>query len=123
MEAYRGLAVLATNRKATLDQAFLRRLRFVLDFPFPDATSRRRIWEATLPTEAPTDGLDLDALARLELAGGSIVNVAVNAAFAAAAEDSAILMGHVAAAARAELVKLDRLVREGDADAWLEVAR
>jgi hypothetical protein len=123
MEDYPGLAVLATNRKSSLDPAFLRRLRFVLDFPFPDATSRRRIWEATLPAEAPTDGLDLDALARLELAGGSIVNVAVNAAFAAAAEDSAISMGHVAAAARAELVKLDRLVREGDADAWLEVAR
>ena len=68
MEDYPGLAVLATNRKSALDPAFLRRLRFVLDFPFPDATSRRRIWNATLPDEAPTDALDLDALARLELA-------------------------------------------------------
>ena len=123
MEDYPGLAVLATNRKSSLDSAFLRRLRFVLDFPFPDATSRRRIWEATLPAQAPTSALDLDALARLELAGGSIVTVAVNAAFAAAAQDRAIGMDHVAAAARAELAKLDRLVRDGDLDAWLDAAR
>jgi SpoVK/Ycf46/Vps4 family AAA+-type ATPase len=123
MENYPGLAVLATNRKAALDPAFLRRLRFVLDFPFPDAASRRRIWEATLPAAAPTDDLDLDALARLELAGGSIVNVAVNAAFGAAAHDRAIAMDHMAAAARAELAKLDRMVRDGELEAWLEAPR
>jgi hypothetical protein len=123
MEDYPGLAVLATNRKSSLDSAFLRRLRFVLDFPFPDAAGRRRIWQATLPEPAPTDALDFDALARLELAGGSIVTVAVNAAFAAAAQGAPIGMAHVAAAARAELAKLDRLVRDGDFDAWLEAAR
>jgi hypothetical protein len=123
MEDYPGLAVLATNRKSSLDPAFLRRLRFVLDFPFPDAFSRRRIWAATLPERAPTEGLDLDALARLELAGGSIVNVAVNAAFSAAANDSAIGMEHLAAAARAELAKLDRLVRDGDLNTWLSAVR
>jgi ATPase family associated with various cellular activities (AAA) len=115
MEEYPGLAVLATNRKSTLDPAFLRRLRFVLDFPFPDAVSRRRIWETILPEAAPTEELDLDALARLELAGGSIVNVAVNAAFAAAADASPITMEHIGSASRAELVKLDRLVREAAA--------
>ncbi len=123
MEDYPGLAVLATNRKSALDPAFLRRLRFVLEFPFPDATSRRRIWNATLPDEAPTDALDLGALARLELAGGSIVTVAVNAAFAAAAESAPIGMPHVASAARAELAKLKRLVRENDLEGWLERAR
>jgi hypothetical protein len=120
MEDYPGLAVLATNRKGSLDPAFLRRLRFVLDFPFPDAASRRQIWAATLPADAPTESLDLDALARLELAGGSIVTVAVNAAFSAAAEDDPIRMSHLAAAARAELAKLDRLVRDGDFESWLE---
>ncbi|HEU5213936.1 MAG TPA: ATP-binding protein [Gaiellaceae bacterium] len=123
MEDYPGLAVLATNRKGALDPAFLRRLRFVLDFPFPDAASRRSIWETALPREAPTDGLDLDALARLELAGGSIVTVAVNAAFAAAAQDVPIGMSHLASAARAELAKLERLVRESALEDWLEPAR
>jgi ATP-dependent 26S proteasome regulatory subunit len=123
MEDYPGLAVLATNRKGSLDPAFLRRLRFVLDFPFPDSASRRRIWTATLPDEAPTDGLDLDALARLELAGGSIVTVAVNAAFAAAAQGTPIGMPQLASAARAELAKLERLVRDSDLEGWLEPAR
>jgi ATP-dependent 26S proteasome regulatory subunit len=123
MEDYPGLAVLATNRKGALDPAFLRRLRFVLEFPFPDAASRRRIWTATLPDEAPTADLDLDALARLELAGGSIVTVAVNAAFAAAAAGADIGMPHLAAAARAELAKLERLVRDSDLEGWLEAAR
>jgi ATP-dependent 26S proteasome regulatory subunit len=123
MEDYPGLAVLATNRKGALDPAFLRRLRFVLDFPFPDPASRRRIWTATLPDEAPTEGLDLDALARLELAGGSIVTVAVNAAFAAAAQGASIGMPHLASAARAELAKLERLVRDSDLEGWLEPAR
>src|SRR4029077_17471620 len=123
MEDYPGLAVLATNRKSSLDSAFMRRLRFVLDFPFPDAASRRRIWEATLPSQAPVAELDLDALARLELAGGSVVTGAVNAGVAPAASDEPIGMGHIAAAARAELTKLDRLVREGDFEAWLEAAR
>jgi SpoVK/Ycf46/Vps4 family AAA+-type ATPase len=80
MEEYRGLAVLATNRKASLDSAFLRRLRFLLDFPFPDRDARRRLWEIAFPAEAPRDGLDLDALAGLELTGASIHAVALNAA-------------------------------------------
>jgi ATPase family associated with various cellular activities (AAA)/Winged helix domain, variant len=119
MEDYPGLAVLATNRKTALDPAFLRRLRFVLDFPFPDVVARRRIWEQAFPTRAPTADLDLDAIARLELSGGSIATVAVNAAFAAAGQDAPVGMGHVAEAARAELAKLERLVRGGDLAGWL----
>jgi hypothetical protein len=118
MEDYPGLAVLATNRKTALDAAFLRRLRFVLDFPFPDVVARRRIWETAFPPEAPTAGLDLDAIARLELSGGSITTVAVNAAFAAAGQGVPVRMAHVAQAARAELAKLERLVRGGDFAGW-----
>lgn len=122
MEAYPGLAVLATNRRRALDGAFLRRLRFVIEFPVPDVSSRRRIWERALPTEAPTDDLALDVVSRLELSGGSIVNVAVNAAFAAATSEQPIGMAHLESAALAELEKLERLVRASDFSGWQETA-
>jgi hypothetical protein len=111
MEAYSGLAILATNLKSHLDAAFLRRLRYVLDFPFPDAAMRREIWARAFPPQAPTSGLDLGALARLEVAGGNITVIAVNAAFLAAAEKRPIGMGHVTHAARAEFRKLDKEFR------------
>ena len=119
MEDYPGLAVLATNRKNAIDAAFLRRLRFVLDFPFPDVVARRRIWASAFPQAVPSEGLDLDAIARLELSGGSITTVAVNAAFAAAGDGAPVRMDHVAGAARAELAKLERLVRSGEMAGWL----
>jgi hypothetical protein len=108
MEAYSGLAILATNLKSHLDASFLRRLRYVIDIPFPDASLRRAIWARAFPAGAPAGGLDLDALARLEIAGGSITVIAVNAAFLAAAEGAPIGMAHVARAARAEFRKLDK---------------
>jgi ATPase family protein associated with various cellular activities (AAA)/winged helix domain-containing protein len=108
MESYTGLAILATNLKGHLDPAFLRRLRFVIDVPFPDAAQRRAIWQQAFPPETTTSGLDYDALGRIDIAGGNIVVIAVNAAFLAAAEGSPVNMGHIARAARAELRKLDR---------------
>jgi hypothetical protein len=111
MESYSGLAILATNMKGHLDAAFLRRLRFVIDLPFPDAAQRRAIWAQAFPPETLTEGLDLDALSRLEIAGGNIAVIAVNAAFLAAADASPVRMAHVARAARAELRKLDKQIR------------
>jgi ATPase family associated with various cellular activities (AAA) len=108
METYSGLAILATNLKGHLDSAFLRRLRFVIDIPFPDASQRRAIWRQAFPAETATEGLDHDALGRIEIPGGHIVVVAVNAAFLAASEGRAVTMSHIARAARAELRKLDR---------------
>ncbi|MGE0257398.1 MAG: ATP-binding protein [Alphaproteobacteria bacterium] len=108
MESYTGLAVLATNLKGHLDPAFLRRLRFVIDVPFPDAAQRSAIWRRAFPPEMATDGLDYDALGRIEIAGGNIAVIAVNAAFLAAAERRPVTMSHIARAARAELRKLDR---------------
>ena len=108
METYGGLAILATNLKSHLDAAFLRRLRYVIDFPLPDAALRRAIWARAFPPQAPTRELDLDALARLEVAGGNITVIAVNAAFLAAAEARPIGMDHVTRAARAEFRKLDK---------------
>ena len=81
MEAYRGLAILATNMKNVLDPAFLRRIRFILHFPFPDEKSRADIWQRVFPPSTPTNGLDIQSLARLDITGGNIRNIALNASF------------------------------------------
>jgi len=112
MEDYRGLAILATNMKSALDHAFLRRLRFIVDFPFPDAAQRLEIWHKVFPAPAEIDGLDFDALSRLEIAGANIRNIALNAAFLAAGENSSIRMEHAMRAARREYTKIDRLVMD-----------
>ncbi|MGW8375351.1 ATP-binding protein [Streptomyces sp. ODS28] len=114
MEGYRGVAVLATNMRSALDPAFLRRLRFVVTFPFPAAPQRRAIWAGVFPQQTPTDGLDLDRLADFAVTGGTIRNIALNAAFAAAADESAVTMPHVLAAARTEFRKLEIPARERD---------
>jgi hypothetical protein len=114
MEDYRGLAILATNRKALLDQAFLRRLRFLVDFPFPSAADRVRIWQGAFPEQAEKQTLDYEFLGRLEISGGSISNIALNAAFLAAGEGARVEMRHVLAAARREYAKIDKLMVEGE---------
>ncbi len=114
MEDYRGLAILCTNRRAALDRAFLRRLRFVVEFPFPDWAHRRAIWQKVFPREAPLGALDFEALSRLEVSGGNIRNIALNAAFLAAGQATAIGMEHVLHAARREYAKIDRLMTESE---------
>ncbi len=111
METYSGLAILATNLKSHIDSAFLRRLRFVIDLPFPDAALRETIWANAFPKETKTEGLDFKALGRLDVAGGNIVVIAVNAAFLAAAEGTPVCMDHIGQAARAEMRKLDKEFR------------
>lgn len=108
MEAYRGLSILATNLRGNLDPAFLRRIRFAIDLGFPDEAARRAIWERHVPSRAPRGSLDLDALARLDLAGGAIRTVALNGAAMAAAAGEAIDTRHMLAAARREFAKLGR---------------
>ncbi len=114
MEDYSGLAILATNMKSLLDQAFLRRLRFLVDFPFPSAAERMRIWQGVFPAKAETHSVDYAFLSRLEIAGGNIKNIAMNAAFLAAAGDRPIGMQHVLSAARREYTKIDKLVLESE---------
>jgi SpoVK/Ycf46/Vps4 family AAA+-type ATPase len=109
MEDYRGVAILCTNRRNSLDRAFLRRLRFLVDFPFPDAEDRRRIWQKMFPPMAPLGALDFAALARLEVPGGNIRNIALNAAFLAADAGQSIETVHVLHAARREYSKIDKL--------------
>jgi SpoVK/Ycf46/Vps4 family AAA+-type ATPase len=119
MEAYRGLAILATNMKTALDQAFMRRLRFIVNFPFPGPKERNLIWQKIFPLETPLAGLDFEKLGRFNMTGGSINNIALNAAFMAAHQGTAVTMPLVLAAARTEFRKLERPIREADF-AWQE---
>jgi SpoVK/Ycf46/Vps4 family AAA+-type ATPase len=114
LEAYRGLAILTTNLRSAMDPAFVRRLRFIVEFPFPAVADRRRLWRQAFPAGAGAGELDFDRLARLALTGGSIRNVALNAAFLAADAGQAIGMGHVLTAARGEFRKLERPVNEAE---------
>jgi ATP-dependent 26S proteasome regulatory subunit len=123
LESYRGLAILATNIKSALDTAFLRRLRFIINFPFPGIDDRRRLWEKVFLQQdiarklpgPPLERLDYDRLARFNLPGGNIFNVALNACFMAASSKlQKVTMALVLEAARVEFMKLDRPVNEAD---------
>ena len=121
MESYRGLAILATNMKSALDSAFVRRLRFVVNFPFPAPAERVAIWQRVFPQKTPLGELDLQRLAKLNITGGSISNIALNAAFLAAQSGSRVTMPLVLEAARNEFRKLERPINEADFR-WLESA-
>jgi SpoVK/Ycf46/Vps4 family AAA+-type ATPase len=119
MEAYRGLAILTTNMKDALDPAFLRRLRFTVTFPFPDAVLREQIWRRIFPPATPTDGLDVVKLAQLDVSGGNIHAMALNAAFLAAAAGQPVRMEHLLRAARSEYAKLDRPLTRSEVGGWV----
>jgi ATPase family associated with various cellular activities (AAA)/Winged helix domain, variant len=119
MEAYRGLAILTTNRKDALDTAFLRRIRFAVDFPFPDAAQRAEIWRQIFPPQTPTEGLRFDRLASLNAAGGHIRNIALGAAFLAADAAEPVRMPHLLQAARVEFAKLERPLTESETARWV----
>ncbi len=113
MERFRGLAILATNRKKDLDEAFLRRLRFLVDFPLPGPEERRRIWQTAIPEGVDASTLDLDFLAqRLPLAGGHIRSILFHACLQTARPGGARALGMpaVVLAARRELDKLGRAI-------------
>lgn len=114
VESFRGLAILSTNMRGALDTAFLRRLRFVINFPYPGPVQRREIWARAWPDSVPRDALDYDKLARLNLSGGNIATVALNATFMAAEAGMQVTMPLVLDAARAEYEKLERPINEAD---------
>ncbi|WP_425581426.1 AAA family ATPase [Streptomyces yatensis] len=119
MEAYRGLAILTTNMKKALDPAFMRRIRFVVDFPFPGESERAEIWRRVLPARAPMKDIDPQRLAQLTVAGGSIRNIALSGAFLAAEEGDRLQMRHMLAAARTEYQKLDRSLTPSEVHGWV----
>jgi hypothetical protein len=113
MEQHEGIAILATNKRQHLDDAFIRRLAFVIDFPFPADTERRRIWQLSLASAPLAADVDLDLVARdFRLSGGGIKNAALQAAYLAAGEDAEIAMTHLSAAVRRELRKMGRVPPE-----------
>lgn len=114
MEAFRGLAILATNLKQTIDKAFLRRLRFVIEFPLPDASQRREMWRRAFPASTPMGQIDLEQLSRLSVTGGNIHTIALNAAFAAADVSPAVAMPTILRVAKAEFKKLQKPITASD---------
>jgi hypothetical protein len=118
MEAYRGLAILTTNMKSTMDKAWMRRIRFIVQFPFPDAAQRAEIWRKAFPADTPLGVLQIDKLARLNIAGGNIRNIALNAAFIAADEGRPVDMSHISRAARSEYNKLEKPLINAEIGTW-----
>jgi SpoVK/Ycf46/Vps4 family AAA+-type ATPase len=116
MEEYDGIAILATNLRQNIDEAFLRRMQFIVEFPFPNEEHRRRIWEVIFPSKAPVAAdVDFNLLARsIRLAGGNLKSIGLAAAFHAAGDGGVIRQEHLINAARREFQKLGRNWNERD---------
>lgn len=119
MEAYRGLAILTTNLKDSLDRAFLRRLSFFVEFPFPNVADREEIWRRTFPQQTPTENIDFSKLAELKVAGGNIRNIVLNAAFMAADAGEPVMMKHLLEATNSEYIKLERPLTDAEVKGWV----
>jgi hypothetical protein len=119
MEAYQGLAILTTNLRSLLDPAFQRRLRFTVNFPFPDAAQRELIWKNVFPQATPTRALDHKKLAQLNVTGGNIRNIALNAAFLAAQAGTPVEMVNLLEAAKLEAQKIERPLSNAEMRGWV----
>ena len=123
MEEYEGVVILASNYQKNIDEAFTRRIRFIIEFPFPDPDFRRRIWARAFPEHTPlAEDIDFDFLAhKLKLSGGNIRNIALGAAFLAAGNGGRVGMGHVIGAAKREFQKMGRLLVRADFDEYFDL--
>ncbi len=115
MEEHEGTVILASNFKKNIDDAFLRRMHFTIEFPFPDEKSRERIWRNIFPQETPL-GRDIDFrfLAKFKITGGNIKNIALCAAFLAAGDSGVVRMEHIIRATKREFQKMGKLLTPGD---------
>jgi ATP-dependent 26S proteasome regulatory subunit len=116
MEEYSGVSILATNLRKNIDEAFIRRIRYVVEFPFPNEVQRRIIWQKTFPKQAPlSENIDWDFLSKkVKLSGGSIKNIVINAAYLAAVEHTNISMQHIMVMAKREYLKAGMDFLEAD---------
>ena len=119
IESYQGLAILTSNLKDDLDRAFLRRIRFTIQFAFPDFQQRTAIWQCIFPAPTPTQDLVFEKLAKLNVAGGNIKNIAINAAFLAARSRESIQMKHILKAAQNEYSKLEKPLTDNEIKGWI----
>ncbi len=118
LESYRGVALLTSNLAGSIDSAFLRRLRFVVEFPFPDREARARIWAGVFPPSVPTEGLLPERLAQLHTSGAGIRDIALRAAYLAAGEGRPVSHAHIQRAARAEYRKRGQVLSERELAGW-----
>ncbi|MEM7716036.1 MAG: ATP-binding protein [Cyanobacteria bacterium P01_A01_bin.68] len=121
MEEYEGIAILTTNTRSNMDEAFERRLRFIIEFQLPDAKNRQLIWQRTFPENAPcSPDLDLEFLAKsFDITGANIRNIALSAAFLAADDGGVIKMVHLVRAMRREYQKMGQILRDKDLGDYL----
>jgi SpoVK/Ycf46/Vps4 family AAA+-type ATPase len=123
MEEYEGVVILASNYQKNIDEAFTRRIRFIVEFPFPDDGYRQRIWQKVFPEHTPLgEDIDFDFLAhKLKLTGGNIRNIALGAAFLAAGNGGRVQMEHVICATKREFQKMGRLLVRADFDEYFDL--
>jgi SpoVK/Ycf46/Vps4 family AAA+-type ATPase len=116
MEEYEGVVILATNMRKNMDEAFIRRMQFIVEFPFPEEESRLRIWQGIFPEDTPLDkSIDYDFLTRrFKLSGGNIKNIALASAFYAADDGGAVTMKHLVQACKREFQKMGKLCLKED---------
>jgi SpoVK/Ycf46/Vps4 family AAA+-type ATPase len=115
MEEYEGTVILATNLRKNMDDAFVRRIQFTIEFPFPHADQRLAIWQRVWPKDMPRQDLDLDFMARrFEISGGNIRNIALAAAFLGAEDGGCVTMKHLIRATWQEYQKMGKVVMEGE---------
>jgi SpoVK/Ycf46/Vps4 family AAA+-type ATPase len=121
IETYPGIVILSTNLLRNMDTAFTRRFKFMIEYPFPGTEQRHQLWRKAFPPGAPlADDVDFELLAdKATLSGGNINNIALRAAFYAAAEKNAVGMGHILRAVEREYDKLGKVFSAGDF-AWTE---
>ncbi len=111
MEEHEGIVILATNLSKNLDEAFVRRMSFIVEFPFPNESSRLSIWKQVFPKQTPLDGhIDYEFLSKLPLSGGNIKNIGLTAAFLAAEDAGSVQMKHVVKAAKREYQKTGKII-------------
>ncbi len=124
LEDHPGVVILASNFRKNIDEAFTRRLRFVVELPLPDEALRRDLWRKLFPPEAPlAAGVDFEFLARrFKITGGSIRNIVLHAAFLAAAAGAPVGMEHVLRSTRRELAKSGHLCLRADFEPYADLA-
>jgi AAA+ superfamily predicted ATPase len=125
MEEYDGIVILATNMQKNMDEAFVRRLHYNIEFPMPEEADRLRIWQQVFPPETPLDKeIDLAFLARqFKISGGNIKNIALGSAFLAAADHGIIRMDNLILSTKREFQKMGKLCTEGDFEKYFELVK
>ena len=123
MEENEGIVIMATNLSQNIDDAFMRRMHFTIEFPFPEEEYRYKIWQSLFPEEAPlSEDIDFEFLAkRFKLAGGNIKNIIVSAAFLAAEDSRSITMEHIVKAAKREFQKIGKVCSQSEFGKYYEV--